>query len=178
MRKTRPKVRVNIEVRASNEVLPYIRLSPHLPRVAWLKSTKFLYSDRGLTVINREPLQISLFGHSLYKFVHEGDCRELAKNITPDHLQGIVSTSSLFPTNPQIADTASDCSNSSDEASSFQEQRRTFELRMMKHVASTKQDHVQYERIRFTGLLKLADTCKISEVNASGTRHRGKSYHF
>lgn len=123
--------------------------------------------------------QISLFGHSLYKFVHEGDCRELAKNITPDHLQGIVSTSSLFPTNPQIADTASDCSNSSDEASSFQEQRRTFELRMMKHVASTKQDHVQYERIRFTGLLKLADTCKISEVNASGTRHRGanKSSH-
>ncbi|XP_043795809.1 neuronal PAS domain-containing protein 2-like isoform X2 [Apis laboriosa] len=116
--------------------------------------------------------QADLLGHSLYAFIHPKDEEELARNLNPDEMQGVVSSSL-----PQITDGSNDNSNSSEDSTSskngktFQNQRRTFELRML-HRTSSRREHTQYEWFEFSGMLRLADACKNSASNVNRSRHR------
>ncbi|XP_017762707.1 PREDICTED: aryl hydrocarbon receptor nuclear translocator-like protein 2 isoform X2 [Eufriesea mexicana] len=120
--------------------------------------------------------ETDLLGHSLYTFVHPKDHEELTKNLTPDEMQGMVTSST-----PQITDGTNDNSNSSEDSTStnnerrsFKEQRRSFELRML-HRTASKREHTQYEWFEISGMLRLADACKNSESNGNRTRHRDVS---
>lgn len=119
--------------------------------------------------------QADLLGHSLASFVHPEDIDELTKNLTPDEMQGAVS-----PSLPQITDGTHDNSNSSEESSSvspsnerrpFREQRRNFELRLL-HRTASRREHTQYEWFEISGMLRLADACRNSELNANRPRRR------
>lgn len=120
-------------------------------------------------------LQADLLGHSLYTFIHPKDHEELTKNLTPDEMQGLVSSST-----PHITDGVNDNSNSSEDSTTpkndrkqFREQRRGFELRMLHHTAS-RREHTRYEWFEISGMLRLADACKNSDSNPNRTKHRGK----
>ncbi|XP_034184906.2 uncharacterized protein LOC117606506 isoform X1 [Osmia lignaria lignaria] len=117
--------------------------------------------------------QADLLGHSLYTFVHPKDHDELNKNLTPDEMQGVVSSSTS-----QITDGLNDNSISSEDSSSsnnerrpFREQRRSFELRIL-HRTASRREHTQYECLEVSGMLRLADACKNPESNANRMRHR------
>lgn len=118
-------------------------------------------------------------GNSLYDFIHPKDHEELRKNLIPDEMQGVV-TSSSSSTLPQITDVTNDNSSSSDDSTSlrnerrpFREQRRSFQLRML-HRTASRREHAQYECVEISGMLRLADTCK-DLANGTRTRHRGKN---
>ncbi|XP_068974380.1 uncharacterized protein [Bombus flavifrons] len=117
--------------------------------------------------------QADLLGHSLYTFIHPKDHEELTKNLTPDEMQGLVSSST-----PHITDGVNDNSNSSEDSTTpkndrkqFREQRRGFELRMLHHTAS-RREHTRYEWFEISGMLRLADACKNSDSNPNRTKHR------
>ncbi|XP_076170068.1 uncharacterized protein LOC143148066 isoform X2 [Ptiloglossa arizonensis] len=117
-----------------------------------------------------------LLGNSLYDFIHPKDHEELRKNLIPDEMQGVV-TSSSSSTLPQITDVTNDNSSSSDDSTSlrnerrpFREQRRSFQLRML-HRTASRREHAQYECVEISGMLRLADTCK-DLANGTRTRHR------
>lgn len=84
---------------------------------------------------------------------------------------------------PQITDGSNDNSSSSEdsvpprnERRPFQEQRRSFELRML-HRTASRREHTQYEWFEISGMLRLADACRNSESNANRANHRGKNIH-
>ncbi|CAK9797329.1 Neuronal PAS domain-containing protein 2 [Anthophora quadrimaculata] len=117
--------------------------------------------------------QIDLLGHSLFTYVHPKDHEELTKNLTPDEMQGMVSSSTS-----QITDGTNDNSNSSEDSTSarnerrpFRTQRRNFELRML-HRTASRREHTQYEWFEISGMLRLADACKNSDSNAKRAKHR------
>ncbi|XP_017879549.1 circadian locomoter output cycles protein kaput-like isoform X2 [Ceratina calcarata] len=120
--------------------------------------------------------QADLLGHALEAFVHPEDIDELTKNLTPDEMQmqGMVSSSL-----PQITDGTHDNSNSSEESSAspsnerrpFREQRRNFELRLL-HRTASRREHTQYEWFEISGMLRLADACRNSELNANRANRR------
>ncbi|XP_017787864.1 PREDICTED: neuronal PAS domain-containing protein 2-like isoform X2 [Habropoda laboriosa] len=118
--------------------------------------------------------QRDLLGQTLFHYVHQEDHEVLTKNITPDEMQGMVSSSTL-----QITDGTNDNSNSSEDSTTsprnerrpFREQRRSFELRMQHRTASRRED-TQYEWFEISGMLRLADACKNSDSNAKRAKHR------
>ncbi|CAK9828929.1 Neuronal PAS domain-containing protein 2 [Anthophora retusa] len=117
--------------------------------------------------------QIDLLGHSLFTYVHPKDHEELTKNLTPDEMQGMVTSSTS-----QITDGTNENSNSSEDSTSarnerrpFRTQRRNFELRML-HRTASRREHTQYEWFEISGMLRLADACKNSDSNAKRAKHR------
>lgn len=120
-------------------------------------------------------LQADLLGHSLYTFTHPKDHEELTKNLTPEEMQGFMSSSTSH-----ITDGVTDNSNSSEDSTTpknnrrqFREQRRGFELRLLHHTAS-KREHARYEWFEISGMLRLADACKNLKSNPNRMKNRGK----
>ncbi|XP_076286045.1 uncharacterized protein LOC143211865 isoform X2 [Lasioglossum baleicum] len=120
-------------------------------------------------------IQKELVGNSLYDYIHPKDRSELTKNLTVDNMSGVASSSSSIP---QLTDASNDNSTSSEDSSlvrnerkPFQEQRRTFELRMV-HRTASRREHTQYKQFEVSGVIRLAEKCKSQDSQDNRTRHR------
>ncbi|XP_012137893.2 uncharacterized protein LOC100884063 isoform X1 [Megachile rotundata] len=115
--------------------------------------------------------QADLLGNSLYSFVDPKDHEELNRNLTPDEMQGVSSSTPQMDGMNDNSNSSEDSSSSRNERRPFREQRRSFELRI-RHRTASRREHTQYECLEVSGMLRLADACRNPESNANRMRHQ------
>ncbi|XP_012232498.1 uncharacterized protein [Linepithema humile] len=124
-------------------------------------------------------VQNELLGQYLYSFVYPDDYLKLAENITPDGMK--VELPEYLRSSSRTSESMHDNnSSSSDDSTStqrtkdwpfFSEQRRTFQIRMAQRTVS-KREHTQYEWFEISGVFRIANACKNSDLNGNKGRHR------
>lgn len=114
-------------------------------------------------------LQAQLLGESLYNYICPEDHEELTKNLSFNDAQR--NSSSL------VTEQLDESSNSSDEFSFKEEQRRSFSIRIAQRTVS-RREHIQYECFHVSGSLCLANACRNASLNVNRLRQRGTWINF
>ncbi|XP_043461471.1 circadian locomoter output cycles protein kaput-like isoform X2 [Leptopilina heterotoma] len=109
--------------------------------------------------------QAQLLGESLYNYVCPEDHEELTKNFSFNDTQR--NTTPALESSDQLDES----SNSSDDFSFKEEQRRSFSIRIAQRTVS-RREHIQYECFHVSGNLCLANACRNAGLNVNRLKQR------